>query len=232
MENSRLHEQLPAASQGWEKVAVAGRRHPFLAFTALTLVGCLVLVWWLDKPLALFLHRYATGTRPFFEAVTNAADTAYGATIMHNWLGWPVLFWVLGLGYVLGRWLLRQRAARVLLVMLLTHVSSEITANVIKVLTHRQRPQFLAGGGDAGGSFGSSGPDWDSFPSAHTAIYWGLFWPLALAFPRWRRPLLVLPVLISLERLVVGVHYLSDVWAAIWLVVAWTLLFRLLRRWL
>jgi membrane-associated phospholipid phosphatase len=176
---------------------------------------------WLDKPLALFFHHHAVGAVPFFGAFTDAADAAYAATL-RGWLGWPALFWGLGLAYVLGRWVLRWRPATVLLITLLTHVSSEISANLLKVAVHRPRPAALFEAGPVE-SF--------SFPSSHTAIYWSLFLPLAVAFPRWRWPLLVIPSLVALGRLVLGLHYLSDVWAAMWLVAAWTMLFGLLRRW-
>jgi membrane-associated phospholipid phosphatase len=200
-------------------VAKAWQR-PFLAFTALTLPAFVLLILWLDKPLALLFHHYAVGAIPFFEAFTAVVDAAY-ATTLRSWLGWPVLFWVLGLTYVLGRWVLRWRPATVLLVTLLTHVASEISANLLKVAVNRPRPGVL---------FGADPVESFSFPSGHTAIYWSLFLPLALAFPRWRWPLLVVPALLALGRLVLGVHYLSDVWAAIWLVAAWTTLFNLLRR--
>jgi membrane-associated phospholipid phosphatase len=56
---------------------------------------------------------------------------------------------------------------------------------------------------------------------------------LAVAFPRYRGPLLALPVLIGLGRLVLGAHYLADVWFSVWLVAAFTCLFGQLlgRRW-
>jgi hypothetical protein len=78
----------------------------FLVFTALTLPACLLLILWLDKPLALFFHHYTAWAVPFFEAFTAAVDSAYAATL-HNWLGWPALFWGVGVAYVLGRWVLR-----------------------------------------------------------------------------------------------------------------------------
>ena len=51
-----------------------------------------------------------------------------------------------------------------------------------------------------------------------------------MAFPKVRGPLLVLPGLIALGRLVLGAHYLSDVWFSVWLVVALTFLFGRLER--
>jgi membrane-associated phospholipid phosphatase len=99
---------------------------------------------------------------------------------------------------------------------------------VLKGTVHRLRPEVLFGTGYAGTGLWATGPHNDSFPSTHTATYFSLFWPLAVAFPKYRGPLLVLPGLIALGRLVLGAHYLSDVWFSIWLVVALTFLFGLL----
>ena len=194
------------------------RRYPLLTFTVLTALGCMVLVQWLDKPVALWLHYHATGAVPFFEWATNTADTALAATFVG---GRPMLFIGLGLAYLLGRLVLRQRWATVFLLVLLTYLSSIVSASLLQVAVHRPRPEVLFTPG-VGVSF--------SFPSLHTATYWSLFWPLALAFPRWRGPLLLVPVLIALGRLVLGEHYPSDVWAAIWLVVAWAALWQWLLR--
>lgn len=204
---------------GVTTIAAPWRRHPFTAFTALTVPACLGLILWLDKPLALWVHRYAAGATPFFASLTNAVDRTYEAT---NISGRPPLFWALGLAYLLGRWVWRRRWATVFLLILLTHLASVVSANVLKIIVHRPRPGSL---------FTPGYTESFSFPSGHTATYWSLFLPLALAFPRWRWPLLTVPALVALGRLVLEAHYLSDVWAAIWLVAAWTTLFGLLRRW-
>jgi membrane-associated phospholipid phosphatase len=192
---------------------------PFLVFTALTLPACVLLILWLDKPLALAFHQYAVGAVPFFTSLTDVVDTAYAAA---NIKGRPTLFWALGLAYLVGRWGLRRRWATVFLITLLTHLASVVSANVLKLAVNRPRPGVL---------FTPGYTESFSFPSSHTAIYWSLFLPLAVALPRWRWPLLAVPTLVALGRLVLGVHYVSDIWAAIWLVAAWTTLFGLLRRW-
>jgi membrane-associated phospholipid phosphatase len=192
---------------------------PFLVFTALTLPACVLLILWLDKPLALAFHQYAAGAVPFFASLTDAVDTAYAAA---NIKGRPTLFWALGLAYLVGRCGLRRRWATVFLITLLIHLASVVSTNVLKLAINRPRPGVL---------FTPGYTESFSFPSSHTAIYWSLFLPLAVAFPRWRWPLLAVPTLVALGRLVLGVHYVSDVWAAIWLVAAWTTLFGLLRCW-
>ncbi|GAC1368671.1 MAG: phosphatase PAP2 family protein [Hymenobacter sp.] len=201
----------------------------FLFFTALTLPACLLLVLVVDQPLALFIHRHCGGAAPFFGALTAWADAVHDALMTHV-LGLPLIFLALGLAFAVGRYGLRRRGATLFLVLLLTHEFSMVLANVLKGTVHRLRPEVLFGAGYPGTGWWAHGPHNDSFPSTHTAIYFSLFWPLALAYPRWRGPLLVLPGLIALGRLVLGAHYLSDVWFSGWLVVALTFLFGQLDR--
>ena len=201
----------------------------FLYFTALTLPACALLILFLDHPLARFIHGHFGGAAPFFAALTAAADAAHEALMTHV-LGLPVIFLALGLAFAIGRYALKRRGATLFLILLLTHEFSMVLANVLKGSVHRLRPEVQFGTGYVGTGLWASGPHNDSFPSSHTATYFSLFWPLALAFPRWRVPLLVLPGLIALGRLVLGMHYLSDVWFSLWLVVALTFLFSQLDR--
>ena len=201
----------------------------FLYFTALTLPACALLILFLDHPLARFIHGHFGGAAPFFAALTAAADAAHEALMTHV-LGLPVIFLALGLAFAIGRYALKRRVATLFLILLLTHEFSMVLANVMKGSVHRLRPEVQFGTGYVGTGLWASGPHNDSFPSSHTAIYFSLFWPLALAFPRFRVPLLVLPGLIALGRLVLSMHYLSDVWFSLWLVVALTFLFGLLDR--
>ena len=202
----------------------------FLLFTAISLPACGLLILLLDQPLARFIHGHTGWAEPFFAAYTTAADGLYEAAVRARLLRLPALYAVLLLGFVLGRWVLRRRWATVLLVTLLTHIASQGTSNVLKGTIHRLRPEVLFGSGYEGTGLWATGPHNDSFPSTHTAIYFSLFMPLALAYPRWRWPLLVLPGLIGVGRLVLGQHYLSDVWFSLWLVVAFSVLFGLLGR--
>ena len=201
----------------------------FLYFTALSLPACALLVLWADQPLAWLVHRHLAGGAPFFGALTAGADVVHDALMAHV-LGLPVIFLALGLAFAVGRYGLKRRGATLFLVLLLTHEASMVLANVLKGTVHRLRPEVLFGTGYPGLGLWASGPHNDSFPSTHVAIYFSLFWPLAVAFPRARLPLLVLPALIAVGRLVLGAHYLSDVWFSLWLVVALTFLFGQLEK--
>ena len=196
----------------------------FLLFTAISLPACVVLMLLLDQPLAQFIHAHFAWSAPFFATLTTTADAGHEALMTHL-VGLPVIFLGLGLAFAVGRYGLKKRGATLFLILLLTHEFSMVLANVLKGAVHRLRPEVQFGAGYAGSGLWAEGPHNDSFPSYHTAVYFSLFWPLAVAFPRYRGPLLVLPGLIALGRLVLGAHYLSDVWFSLWLVVALTFLF-------
>lgn len=197
----------------------------FLWFTASTLLGCLLLILWLDQPLAWFSHRYLTGMVPFFLACTNLYEESY-LVLMWPIKGLPLLF-VGSLGaFLLVRIGLRQQWGSVFLLLLLTHTASQISANLLKVATHRLRPEVLFDKGYEGLGFWQAGPNNDSFPSAHLTLIFSLFWPFAVIFPRYRIWFLVIPGIIGVGRLILDQHYVSDVWFASWLVIAWAELFR------
>jgi membrane-associated phospholipid phosphatase len=70
----------------------------------------------------------------------------------------------------------------------------------------------------------------NAFPSGHSALFWGLFFPLAFVFPRYRLPLLIIPVFITIARVGVNDHWSSDVIASAGLAALITLVFTWLFR--
>ncbi|TGE16788.1 phosphatase PAP2 family protein [Hymenobacter elongatus] len=197
----------------------------FLWLTALLVPLCGLLIVFIDQPLARFCHAHSAGLKPFFGGFTGAAEVVHEATMKTRLFGIPALFVALVLLYAVGRWLLKLPQASVFLVVVVAHLASVGTSNVLKGVVSRLRPEVL---------FSTGYPDWGfnyphhahagSFPSTHTATFFSLFVPLALAFPRLSAPLLVVPVLIGVGRLVLEMHYLSDVLFSVWLVVLFTFL--------
>lgn len=54
----------------------------------------------------------------------------------------------------------------------------------------------------------------NSFPSGHAVHVWSLFFPLLVFFPRYGLRLAVVPTLVSVARVAMNDHYLSDVLAS------------------
>ena len=63
------------------------------------------------------------------------------------------------------------------------------------------------------------------FRPGTAAYFWGLFFPLAFLFPRYRIPFLVIPLFITVARVGVNDHWCSDVLASAAIAAAITLFF-------
>lgn len=96
--------------------------------------------------------------------------------------------------------------------MFLSVALSGIIANIAKRMIGRARPPLF----DADGAFHFkpfSGALYESFPSGHATTDGAIAMALAILFPRYRIPILVIGAYFALTRLMVGAHYLSDITA-------------------
>jgi membrane-associated phospholipid phosphatase len=53
--------------------------------------------------------------------------------------------------------------------------------------------------------------DYQSFPSGHTAVAFGLAFGVMALWPRWRWPMLVFALAVGASRVILDVHHLADV---------------------
>ena len=97
---------------------------------------------------------------------------------------------------------------RIFLAMLVALALAGVTGRVIKLATGRARPSVKTEAHWNGPRFSSK---YHAFPSGHTASSTAFFVALFLKRKKIGAPLLLIPVLIALSRMVVGAHYLSDV---------------------
>ena len=97
---------------------------------------------------------------------------------------------------------------RIFLAMLVALALAGVTARVVKLATGRARPSVKTEAHWNGPRFSSK---YHAFPSGHTASSTAFFVALFLKRKKIGAPLLLIPVLIALSRMVVGAHYLSDV---------------------
>ena len=97
---------------------------------------------------------------------------------------------------------------RIFLAMLVALALAGVTGRVVKLATGRARPSVKTEAHWNGPRFSSK---YHAFPSGHTASSTAFFVALFLKRKKIGAPLLLIPVLIALSRMVVGAHYLSDV---------------------
>jgi len=89
---------------------------------------------------------------------------------------------------------------------------SGILSIVIKMIFARYRPYMLFGGDHLYGfSWFDYGYLVNSFPSGHTTTAFSAFVGFCFLFPRYKILFLLLATLIAFSRVVLDVHYLSDV---------------------
>jgi membrane-associated phospholipid phosphatase len=105
-----------------------------------------------------------------------------------------------------------RRVPWVLLFVGMSHMTARFVGDILKPPFSRLRPyEALGSDGWHDTWFAAVG---NSFPSGHAVHFWSLFFPLAVLFPRYGVPLAVLPTLVSVARIAVNDHYVSDVLAS------------------
>jgi membrane-associated phospholipid phosphatase len=181
-----------------------------------------------DRPLAEWVRASGVEHARAFSWGLGALDVGSG---MHVWL-WLAGCSVLAVGIVGSAWRRDLRWPRALVVAGCVQFACMVTMIVGKGEFGRLRPQQVLDSGDWSHVWFAGG---GSFPSGHSAFYFGLLLPLAAACPiRWLRALLLaIPVYVAIARIDLAKHFLSDVSASALLAALYALLIALLaQRWL
>jgi membrane-associated phospholipid phosphatase len=117
-------------------------------------------------------------------------------------------------------WLLAPRDRPRLPRLVTAALAAGLAADAIKMLVCRMRPVCFNLQQPSGAvsdtfhgcfMFGAGGSSMQSFPSAHAALACGMALALTRLYPAGRPLFLVMGVAVCLQRVVVGMHYLSDV---------------------
>lgn len=183
----------------------------------------LISIFAFDQTIAMAVHNSGFENAAFFFDGRSFLDYFTGRGLVGSHIGFGqfllgLIFVVVGL-----MWWLAQRssyAARGILFAGVVQLITITLAWIIKDVFGRMRPFQLIEKNDWSHIWfmGSN-----SFPSGHNAFFWGLFLPLIYAFPRFRIPLLIVPIFIALARIDENYHFLSDVLASITLAALVTL---------
>ena len=179
-----------------------------MAWTAAAALAALSAVLWIDRPLALFLHRYPEWHPPA-EAIQRLG---FGTPYL---VAFGAAFVALRWGGALPRlrpWADRMREAAIVPAFLFASVAaSGLAVDLLKVIFGRTRPKLLFADGTYDFSWLGLGADYWSFPSGHTAAVAALVTALWCLWPRHVLFYAALAVVVAASRVVTGAHYLSDV---------------------
>jgi membrane-associated phospholipid phosphatase len=189
--------------------------YSILAALALTLLS----IFLFDQPIAAFVQRVDGRSSVVLRQGTEFLEVISGFPIARFALSYALL----ATAAILFVWKSTRSAAWMLLFIGCAQFVTRITAGTLKNVFNRLRPfEVIEAGNWDWNFFGDRG---SSFPSGHSAHFWGLFFPLAFLFPRYRIPFLIIPLFISVARVGVNDHWCSDVVASAGIAGAVTLLF-------
>ncbi len=193
----------------------------------------LISIFTVDQPIAMAVHNSGYENTAFFDRGREFLDVFTGRGLVGNQVGLGQFLLgalIMATGLI---WLAIDRKSFGARAMIFTIATQWATIEIgwqIKEIFGRMRPFQLIEKNDWSHMWfmGSN-----SFPSGHNAFFWGLFVPLMYLFPKWRIPLLIVPVFIALARIDENYHFLSDVLASIALACLITLLAAFIgRRWI
>jgi membrane-associated phospholipid phosphatase len=201
----------------------------FLLIAAVVAAVCLGLgLAGLDRPLAEWVRESGVENARFFVWGLAALDVVSGLRLWIVALPWAAIL----IGTLALRYERRARLGYALIAAGLVQTAAIETMITAKDLFGRLRPFKVFEAGDWSHVWFAGG---DSFPSGHSAFYFGLILPLASACEvRWLRALLVaIPLFAVLARIDMAKHFLSDVSASALMVSIYALLAAwLTARWL
>jgi membrane-associated phospholipid phosphatase len=178
-------------------------RLPWLT-PALLVAATIVSILFLDQPAADLAATVGPGLRNLAEQVTWFGHSA----------AWLILLALVGAGFALAARLARTRRNRLRALWLagsaaylwLSIVAAGLANDIVKMVG-RPRPTV----GSTGFSPFHLTYDYESFPSGHTAVAFALAFALARLDPRWRWPALIFAMAVGASRIILRVHYPSDV---------------------
>jgi len=201
---------------------------------AICAVLALLSIFAFDRMIALGVHNSGIERAAIVVRVREFLDifTGRGAALLGNHVGLGQLMLgiiIIALGLLLALARNASFHARALVFAGMVQLATIESAWWIKDFFGRLRPYQLIERNDWSHVWFAGG---NSFPSGHNAFFWGLFLPLAYLYPRYRIPLLIIPVFIAFARIDENSHFLSDVLGSIALAALITLLAATaLQRW-
>ena len=153
-------------------------------------------------------HAVRGGFAIFFEIVTDVGKS--------GWLLWPTGIMLVVIGLVMppvrgfADKVVLALAARLAFLMAAVGGSGLIIA-IVKRLIGRARPRYFEQLGTLHFDPTAWSSSFASFPSGHSQTAFAIAVAFSCLFPRWRKLLLALAVLIAVSRIVVDAHYFTDI---------------------
>jgi lipid A 4'-phosphatase len=184
-------------------------RAALAAIAAMIVIALSIIV--IDRPVALFFHARDPDLRALFD-LTGRLGLTYGYLTAFG-LAFVGLHWG-GRASRLRRFAHSMRTFSAIPAFLfLSIAASGIIVDLLKFIFGRPRPKLLFSSGAYDFAWLGLRPDHWSFPSGHSATIAALMTALWLLWPQHILFYALVAMIVALSRVVVGAHYVSDVFA-------------------
>lgn len=157
--------------------------------------------WFIDLPVARYLHTLGQETRDLFEWITKA--------------GVSTTYLIVSAGlFIFFRWIGKHRFRADCALLFFSSIAlSGIVTNILKFLVGRLRPKVFFESGLYGFEPFHVGYEFNSFPSGHATTVFAVAATCSFFLPKYSVPFFVFAAIVAISRLVLTAHYLSDVLA-------------------
>jgi membrane-associated phospholipid phosphatase len=206
------------------------------SIASLSIITILIFVigyCYLDLAIAQLLWEKGKFLYPYFQQFTSLVDGVFGGALFFQAAPQSKLLTLiafrpllLGLLFIVFYYVFKQKkVAFACLIAAPTWLLSSITTGLLKSFTQRPRPLSHFPIAELDSNLVEYQGFYDSFPSGHVADYMSLFLPFALFFPRYSFYLLQIPFWIAVGRLVLFMHFFTDVLGSALIVLCFASLF-------
>jgi lipid A 4'-phosphatase len=188
------------------------RRSASIALAATAVMATIgISIALVDRPLAIYFHAHDADLRTVFD-LTGRLGLTYGYLIILG-LAFVTLHWGGGLSRLRPFALSMQAFSAIPAFLFLSIAASGIIVDLLKLIFGRPRPKLLFSAGIYDFTWLGLRPDHWSFPSGHSATITALMTALWLVWPQHVLFYGLVAAIVALSRVVVGAHYLSDIFA-------------------
>jgi membrane-associated phospholipid phosphatase len=197
-----------SSTEGQMETCAAVSRSRLLSIAGVLVCLAALSILTIDIPVAIALSGVPEAVQLSTSRFTGVIEVAFGFPLSIYASGLTML----AVGGALAMHRRFRSTARVIVWIAIIQLTTRFAVDVLKPMFDRLRPhQAISNGLLHDRFFAGVG---NSFPSGHAAHFWGFFFALALLFPKWWLPLIVVPVLVSVARVIANDHYVSDVLAS------------------
>ncbi len=166
------------------------------------LLGVLVFLFF-DYSISKFFYNINSQTKSLFETLTHFGDSLYFFVP-------TILIWV-AIKIIQNKNKIILTISDISLFILLNILFSGIAVQIFKHILGRPRPPLFHSNNLTTLDIFNFDSRWHSFPSGHTATIFAFIFCLIFLFPKIKNILITIAIVIASTRVIVGAHYVSDI---------------------